>query len=111
MRNLKIVKLLHTLIWIIMTVAILHVVYVGLTGELSSLLVISLPLVSLECVVLLTNRGECPLRNVAAGLTQERHDGFDIYIPGWLARYNVPICGGLFTIGLILVIVRILSAR
>ena len=111
MRNLHLVKLLHTLIWLVMSAAILHVVYVGLTGQFPPLLYISISLVILELIVLLANRGECPLRHVAAQLTEDRYDGFDIYVPGWFVRYNVPICGTIFTLGLIMVIARMLLAN
>lgn len=36
---------------------------------------------------------------VAARYTGDRNDNFDIYLPLWLARYNKPIFGTLFVVG------------
>lgn len=45
-------------------------------------------LISVELVILATNRGRCPLTAVAARHTTERQPNFDIYLPVWLARWN-----------------------
>lgn len=47
----------------------------------------------------MANRFRCPLTDVAARYTGDRHDNFDIYLPLWLARYNKEIFGPLFAIG------------
>jgi hypothetical protein len=56
-------------------------------------------LVLLECVVIVTNRGRCPLTDVAARYTDDRADNFDIYLPLWLARHNKTVFGFLFLAG------------
>jgi hypothetical protein len=48
-------------------------------------------IISIECVVIATNRGRCPLTDWAARFTDDRADNFDIYLPNWLARYAVAI--------------------
>jgi hypothetical protein len=63
-------------------------------------------LVLAECLVLLINRGRCPLTDVAARYTDERADNFDIYLPVWLARYNKLIFGSLFVAGELILLWR-----
>lgn len=53
-----------------------------------------------EAVVILLNRGSCPLTAVAARYTADRADNFDIFLPVWLARCNKVIFGGLFVLTL-----------
>jgi hypothetical protein len=44
------------------------------------------------------NKERCPLADLAARLTDERADNFDIYLPNWLARHNKAIFGTLFVV-------------
>ena len=60
----------------------------------------------MECVVLVANRGRCPLTDMASHHTAERADNFDIYLPLWLARYNKMIFGTLFALGEVFVLGR-----
>lgn len=59
-----------------------------------------------ECLALAANRGRCPLTPIAAGLTSERHQGFDIYLPGWVARWNKELFGSVFVAGMLFVLWR-----
>ena len=55
-----------------------------------------------EVVVIAANAWRCPLTAVAARYTDNREPNFDIYLPGWLARYNKEIFGPLFGVGVLL---------
>ena len=46
--------------------------------------------------MLLVNGMRCPLTDLAARYTDDRPDGFDIFIPPWLARNNKRIFGTLW---------------
>jgi hypothetical protein len=52
-----------------------------------------------ECIVIVLNRGQCPLTGVAARYTKDRSANFDIYLPLWLARHNKQVFGLLFLAG------------
>ena len=54
--------------------------------------------------MLIANDERCPLTGVAARYTVDRRDNFDIYLPEWLARHNKLIFGGLFVVGIALVL-------
>jgi len=60
--------------------------------------------VLLECVILMANRGSCPLTGMAAKFTEDRADNFDIYLPVWLARHNKTIFGSLLLAGELIVL-------
>ena len=104
-RRLAQVKLLHTVIWLILAVAVVALpvlawhrrfcFVIGITG-----------LIILEGVLLVANGGECPLRNAAAKYTDDQRDGFDIYLPGWLARNTMRIFGTVFALGELIAIWR-----
>ena len=57
-------------------------------------------LVGLEGIVLVANRGRCPLTPWAERYTENRAPNFDIYLPVWLARWNKHIFTTLFLVGL-----------
>lgn len=56
-------------------------------------------MVVLEGVILLFNKGRCPLTDIAARHTEDRRPNFDIYLPEWLAKHNKSIFTTLFMIG------------
>ena len=46
------------------------------------------------------------IHTVVARITDDRRDNFDIYLPLWIARYNKPIFGWLFVVGLLFTLAR-----
>jgi len=46
------------------------------------------------------NGVRCPLTDVAARHTDDHAEGFDIYLPRWLAKHNKTIFGTLYLVGL-----------
>lgn len=108
MTKLRLIKFIHTLVWVVMAAAVFEVLWESISGYFTPMLPFSLALIVVEILILVLNRGECPLRFIAARHTEDRHDGFDIYIPGWLVRHNIAIFGTLFTLGVILILLRTL---
>jgi hypothetical protein len=106
--KLFLIRLLHTVIWLVMASAVVYVLYGGISGEITTLTWVAVGLVLLEGVVLLIFRGVCPLRFAAAVHTDDHRDGFDIFLPGWLARYTVEIFTPTYCCGLILVLIRLM---
>ena len=97
-RNLRIVKVVHTIVWAVFAAAILAIPIFAWV-DLFQYVVWLTALVLIEIIVLATNRWQCPLTRVAARYTNDRQDNFDIYLPLWLARYNKLIFGPLFVVG------------
>lgn len=92
---LRLVKLLHTVIWVFFVGCILGIPVSSYAGnfEVSAILI---AVVTLEVIVIAANKRRCPLTDIAARYTTDRRDNFDIYLPEWLARYNQVIFGSLF---------------
>lgn len=99
------IKLLHTAIWLFIAGCILAIPIAGALGRFLEAAVLS-GLVLFECIILALNRGRCPLTDLAAPLTEERADNFDIYLPLWLARNNKLIFGSLFAMGELFVLAK-----
>jgi hypothetical protein len=97
------IKLLHTLIWALLAASILALPVVGIVRRFRWAAILT-ALVLLECGVLALNGGRCPLSDLAARLTDNRADNFDIYLPNWLAQHNKVIFGALFVAGELVVL-------
>ena len=103
--TLRAVKLVHTIAWAVFAGCILAIPLVAWRGRFQTALLL-IAIVTGECLVLAANRMRCPLTDVAARYTDDRHDNFDIYLPLWLARYNKHIFGPLFAAAVLFTLVR-----
>jgi hypothetical protein len=63
-------------------------------------------LVILEIIVIVSNKWKCPVTNIAEKYTDERQSNFDIYLPEWLAKYNVKIFSGIIVLEIIIVLIK-----
>jgi hypothetical protein len=100
---LTVIKLLHTVIWIVLAGSIVVLPFAGVLRRFRSAAILT-GLVLLECGVLVVNGGKCPLSDLAARFTVDRNSNFDIYLPSWLAQHNKVVFGCLFVIGELVVI-------
>lgn len=94
-RILVMIKLLHSAVWLFMATCILLIPWAASEGRFQ-LSAAFIGVITMECAVLVLNRGKCPLTSWAALYTKDRRDNFDIYLPLWLARHNKAIFGTLF---------------
>ena len=97
--TLRVIKLLHTVIWAVFASSILAIPVATRRGELAAAWAL-IGFVFLEVVVLAVNRMSCPLTAIAGRYTAQRQANFDIYLPLWLARHNKTIFGGLYVAGI-----------
>jgi len=102
---LRVVKLVHTIVWALFAACVVALPYFAWQGRLRIAWIL-VAIVTVEIAVLFANRFRCPLTDVAARYTDDRRPNFDIYLPAWLARYNKQIFGTLFAAGVLLVLVR-----
>lgn len=102
---LFLVKSGHTLVFLIESAAIVHIVYSGLTGRRDRRLGVSIGLVLAEMAVFLGNGARCPLTGLARQLGDADGNDYlaDIFLPRWFAPLIPRICGGLAVFGLVLV--------
>ncbi len=97
------IKLLHTAIWAVLAGCILALPITGLLHRFRWAIILTV-IIFAECSVLALNKGRCPLTDLAARLTDERADNFDIYLPNWVARHNKPTFGTLFVVNELIVL-------
>jgi len=100
---LTLIKLSHTVIWAFLAGCIVAIPLAGLMRRFDWALALT-GVVLLECVILMANRGRCPMTGLAAQFTEDRADNFDIYLPVWLARHNKTIFGSLFLAGELIIL-------
>jgi hypothetical protein len=100
------IKALHTAIFALIMGFIVHFAYTGLRGRASRLMMITFSLTIIEGLVLMVNRGRCPLTIVVEDLGDEHGSVSDIYLPGIVARHIPHISTGLLAAGLSGLIVR-----
>ncbi|MBZ0281916.1 MAG: hypothetical protein K8L97_14340 [Anaerolineae bacterium] len=103
------IKLLHTLVFIVESAAILYILYSGLFNVGGTGLVIAVILVLAEIIVYVGNGTRCPLTKVARQLGDATGNDFiaDIFLPERFARLIPMVCGGLAVIGLLIVGLRL----
>src|SRR5271165_3200541 len=104
------IKLLHTVIFVVESAAILYILYSGLFDVRGPVLVIAVIVVLAEVVIFVANGAHCPLTKVARQLGDKTGNDFvaDIFLPEQFARLIPFVCGGLALIGLLIVGARLL---
>lgn len=104
------IKLLHTLVFLVESAAILYILYSGIFNVRGTGLLIAVILVVAEIVVFVGNGTRCPLTKLARQMGDATGNDFiaDIFLPERFARLIPMVCGGLAMIGLVLVVVRLL---
>lgn len=103
--SLRVVKIVHTIVWAFFAGCIVALPIMGYLGRYRQAVEL-VGVVLVECVILVVNRWNCPLTAVAGRFTDNREDNFDIYLPIWLARHNKTIFGLLFIGGICFTLCR-----
>ena len=102
---LRAIKVAHTVVWALLVGVIVAIPVMAWQDRFVATAMLSGIMLG-EVLVLVVNGWRCPLTDLAARYTDERHANFDIYLPLWLAAHNKPIFGSLFVAGLMFAIVR-----
>lgn len=108
--KLAMVKTVHTAIWAVMAGCVLGIPVFAAMGDMRTAFILWFVIV-VESVVLAFNGWHCPITDIAARYTQDRRPNFDIYLPEWLAEYNVKIFGSLYVAGSLFAAWRMFSGR
>ncbi len=106
MKQLSVIKTIHTAIWLFMNMVIFYLLYAVVTNKIDKWVWVCIGIVVLEGLVLLVFDGVCPLTIVARKYTDSTKDNFDIYLPNWLAKYNKLIYTTLFAFIIFLLIAK-----
>ena len=101
---LRLLKTMHTIIWALMVGANFLAFYCALIGRFDAWFLVPASLLALEILIMVINWWKCPLTTIVEKYTQERQANFDIYLPEWLAKYNVQIFAGLMVVEVLIVL-------
>lgn len=107
------IKSFHSAIYLLMSASILYVLYCGLVGRRDVWLWLALGLVTFECLVYLGNRARCPLSDMAVRLGDATGNDYlsDWVCPRAWIRYTARVWGGVFGIGVVLVLLSLVTGR
>jgi hypothetical protein len=108
MKPLTIIKLLHTIIWVFFNVVLFYLLYAVIINKIDVRVWVCIGLVVLEIITLLLFKWFCPLTVWARKYSDSARHNFDIYLPEWLAKNNKLIYGIMFTLSLLILLVRLL---
>lgn len=108
MKPLTLIKLLHTIIWVFFNVVLFYLLYAVITNRIDHWVWICIGLVVLEIITLLVFKWFCPLTVWARKYSDSSRHNFDIYLPEWLAKHNKLIYGVMFSLSLLILLVRLL---
>ncbi len=105
-RKLVLVRIGHTVVYMVMVAAVFVLLYAGATGYAGRWLWVALALLGCETVVFLGNGARCPLTDLAVRYGAETGYAFDSFLPERVTRYTFRFFGSLMGLGLVLLALR-----
>lgn len=105
--KLRLVKLIHTIIWLFFNVVIFYLLYAVIVNKIDVWVWICLGFILLETIILLVFKKVCPVTIVARKYSDSDKDNFDIYLPNWLAKHNKLIYSAIVLVAIIILIYRL----
>lgn len=101
--------MLHTVVFIVESAAILFILYSGLFNVRGPAVVVAITVVLAEVIVFVANGTRCPLTRMTQRLGDKTGNDFvGDFFPERYSRYIPLVCGGLALFGVLLVLVRLL---
>lgn len=89
--KLTCVRLLHTITWFALLLAVMYCLYSAITWNFTILSFGCSVLILIEAVIMYKNKGNCPFQRWAGKYTKDRDPGFDIFLPKWVVKYNTKL--------------------
>lgn len=108
-RTIFLIKVVHTLIFWVLSACVLYALFSGITGGITMWTWIAVGLLLLESVVLVASGWTCPLTILAERRGAMRGSVTDIFLPRWFADRIFPICGSMYVLAVALIIWRVSS--
>jgi hypothetical protein len=105
-RKLAVVRLIHTIIYVVMAASTFVLLYAGISGQSGPWLFIAIGLLAIEVVVFVGNGFKCPLTALAVRYGAVRGYAFDTYLPESIMRHTFWFFTSLMVLGLVLLAFR-----
>jgi len=100
------IKVAHTVIFWVLSLCVVYALYSGLADRVTFWTWVAVGLLLIESVVLLVSGWICPLTLLAERQGAQRGSVADIFLPKWFADRIFPVCGTLYVVALILIVMR-----
>ena len=100
-------KLVHTLIFWVLSLCVAYALFSGVADRITMLTWVAVGLLAVESIVLALSGWTCPLTILAERRGAVRGSVADIFLPRWFADRIFPICGTLYGIALLMIVLRI----
>mgnify|MGYP005832487543 CR=1 FL=1 len=97
------IRFIHGAITVFFLSCLAYIYYAGITNQVGLLVYIAAALLVLEGVVVVLNRGDCPLGAIHNRLGDHK-TFFELFLPRPLAKRAVPFLGVIAAIGILLVL-------
>jgi energy-coupling factor transporter transmembrane protein EcfT len=107
--KLRLIKWLHTAIWVFYNLVILYMLYAVIVNDLHKWFWVGFGFVLLEGLILLLFGWTCPLTLLARRYSNSKQDNFDIYLPNWLARHTKTIYTSLAMLIIVIAAIRVIQ--
>jgi hypothetical protein len=103
------VKLVHTLIFVVLSGCVLYILVSGAFNLITPWTWVAVTAIVIEGLVLAASGGKCPLTAVAERLGASEGSVADIFLPRWFADRIFPICGTLYLVGCVIIVLRLMA--
>lgn len=104
-----IIKIIHTVIWLLMVFSVFYTFYSGVSGNINYLTYISISLVFIEAGVQLYYGWNCPVHLLSQKLSGDKNIN-DTFLPRFVFKKgNKLFYAFFFSIGLMLILARVLG--
>lgn len=97
------IRIIHGLITAFFLTCIGYIHYSGITNRVTPLTLVAIGAVTLESVVVIINRGDCPMGPLHRKFGDDKAF-FELFLPKRAAKLAGPVLGVIFVIGVVLVI-------
>ncbi|MBZ0294044.1 MAG: hypothetical protein K8L99_15895 [Anaerolineae bacterium] len=106
------IKFVHSMVFVVVSLAIIYVWYAIFTGATGVLLALAVGAIVLESAVYVANGLRCPLTHLAQEYGDVSGDDLiaDIFLPQWFVPLIPRVCGTLAVLGLLVLAVRVVLA-
>jgi hypothetical protein len=109
--TITLIKLIHTLIFFVLSACVLYILYCGIRNQYSRWTTLALGLIAIEGVLLALNGWQCPLTTLAENLGASQGSVADIFLPRFVADHIFGLCTPLFIFSTALLLARRLQRR
>jgi hypothetical protein len=101
------IKIVHTVAFWVLSLCVLYALYSGIADGITMWTWVAVGVLLVESVVLAVSGWTCPLTILAERCGAARGSVADIFLPAWFADRIFPVCGTMYGLALLLILIRV----